>query len=211
MPDDSLAVTNIVNGALVRLGHEPITQLSENPAMAHLYPLVRDTLLTWTRWTFATTRQALTRLSAAPASEFDYQYALPSDPYVLRTLDIDAKGRRFQKEVYIPVATPTQQQAVILTDADAVVLQYIARVSEAVFPPMFADTLSLWLAMDGAQAITGRSSLRELLQQQLTIQLDRFETIDAHQDSPREIAFNTNYLDVRQRGTNKLVDSGEVL
>jgi hypothetical protein len=196
----SLAIIRIVNNALHRLGQGTITDLSELAPAQDLYPDVRDKLLTWVPWTFATTRQALSRLQAAPASEFSYQYALPTQPYCLRTLDIQCQARDYQREVYVDAADPEQATQVILTDAESVVLKFVARVSEHVWMPLATDTLSLWLAVDMCEAITGKTSLRESLAQELDAQLKRLEAVDGHQDSPKVFRQNSTYLLARYRG-----------
>jgi hypothetical protein len=196
----SLASVRIVNNALHRLGQSPITDLSELAPAQDLYPDIRDKLLTWVPWTFATTRQPLARLEAAPASEFLYQYALPTSPLCLRTLDVQMPSIDFQKEVYIDPADPEQVTQVILTDAESVVLKFIARVSEHVWLPLATDTLSLWLAVDLCEAITGKTSLRESLAQELDAQLKRLEAVDGHQDSPKVWRQNSSYLTARYRG-----------
>jgi hypothetical protein len=196
----SLASVRIVNNALHRLGQSPLTDLSELAPAQDLYPDIRDKLLTWVPWTFATTRQALARLEAQPASEFLYQYAIPTSPFCLRTLDVQMPSIDFQKEVYIDPADPDQVTQVILTDAESVVLKYIARVSEHVWLPLATDTLSLWLAVDLCETVTGKTSLRESLAQELDAQLKRLEAVDGHQDSPRVWRQNSSYLSARYRG-----------
>jgi hypothetical protein len=195
-----LATIRIVNNALHRLGQSTISDLSELAPAQDLYPELRDKLLTWIPWSFATVRQALARLEAAPASEFLYQYALPTNPYCLRTLDIQCQAREYQRELYVDASDPENPVQVVLTDAESVVLKYVARVSEHVWMPLATDTLSLWLAVDLCEAITGKSSLREALAQELDAQLKRLEAVDGHQDSPKLFRQNSTYLEARYRG-----------
>jgi hypothetical protein len=195
-----LATIRIVNNALHRLGQSPITDLSELAPAQDLYPELRDKLLTWIPWTFATVRQALARLEATPASEFLYQYALPTLPYPLRVLDIQCASYDYQREVYVDPADPDQATQVIVTNAESVVLKYIARVSEHVWMPLATDTLSLWLAVDLCEAVTGKTSLRESLAQELDAQLKRLEAVDGHQDSPKVFRQNNTYVAARYRG-----------
>src|SRR5918996_2213221 len=142
------ASIDIANQALLRLGQTPITAFGESQiatAAGLLYGPTRDKLLTWNLWPWTMCRQVLSRLAAAPASGYDYQYGLPSLPAVLRLLDIDSAGVAYRREIYPDPVDPHVQLGVILTDASSVVLQYQGRTSEAVWPPLFADTLALWL------------------------------------------------------------------
>lgn len=194
---DSVFSTSLVNAALTHLGQSHLTGLSEHAGAQVMYPLVRDKLLSWARWRFATTRQLLARLSVAPASEYAYQYALPTQPYCLRILDVDCASYPYAREVYIDPLTPEVAQGVILTDASSVVLRYIARVSEAVWPPLVADTCALWLACAISQEVTGRAALRAQLFAELQAQLSRAILLEGHQDTPRRLTLNETYLVAR--------------
>lgn len=196
-----MADIDICNLALMRLGQEAITSLTEGTnaaqACAVLYPSTRDKVLAWSLWPFATTRQTLARLSAVPASQYRYFYAMPTIPYPLRILDIDTASAAYQREIWVDPTNPVNQVPVLLTDATAVIVKYIARTNEGVWSPLFVDTLSLWLAIDLAPAITGKASLRESLQKELDLQLRKLEAEAGHQDEPRRVRENTAYLEVR--------------
>lgn len=188
---------DVFNMALGHVGNSAISDVSESPECQLYYPHVRDKLLTWAPWTFATTRQSLTRhADSPPDDEFTYMYVLPSAPPVLRVLDIDTDRFRYQREVYILPNIPETQTPVILTNASSVVLKYIARVSPAVFSPMFIDTLGLWLGLAIAQRISGKTALRKQLFDELQIQLARTIDVDGHQDSPPR-ALNETYIYAR--------------
>jgi hypothetical protein len=196
-----MADIDICNLALIRLGQEPITSLTEGTNQAQacnlLYPSTRDKVLSWTLWPFATTRQQLSRLTATPASDYAYFYAMPTIPYPLRIVDIDTASLAYQREIWIDPTNPFNQIPVLLTDATAVIVKYIARTSEGVWSPLFVDTLSLWLALDLAPAVTGKQSLRDTLQKELDLQLRKLEAEAGHQDEPRRVRENTAYLEVR--------------
>ena len=194
---ESQAQQNIFNLALGHIGNPPITDPSDSPECQLYYPSVRDKLLTWSSWGFATLRQALARLDDSPAdTEYSYQYSLDLIPPVLRVLDIDASDFRYSRETYANPSTPETQTPVILTNASTVVVKYIARVSEGLFPPLFTDTLGLWLGVAIAQRHSGKASLRKQLFDELQVQLQRLIDVDGHQDSPK-IAISNRYLAVR--------------
>lgn len=208
------APIDLTNMALLRLGESVITDWHENPAAQAFYPLVRDVALSWAPWTFATLRQRLVRLDIAPAADFAYQYALPTEPCCLRLLDIggmtgthtdwwgwqewDGRVPAYQREVWVDPRAPLVQRAVILTNADGLVLKYIGRTMEMVWPPLFQNVVMLWLAKSLAQTLTGRASLTEVLQNELLVSMDRCVTVDGHQDTADTFHWDALYLDVRQ-------------
>lgn len=212
----ALSPTDICNLALLRLGQKPITQIAESPQCAAFYPLVRDVALSWSKWTFAMVRHRLARLEEMPASDFRYYYALPTQPFCLRVVDMGmhqsqshantiAAGFRpfrsdipYQREVFVLPQAPEVQRSVIATNADAVILRYIARTNESVWMPLFDEVVMLWLAKSIGQSITGRAALVQGLQQELLLTVDRAITVDGHQDTPDELVWDTLYLDVRQ-------------
>lgn len=190
----------IYNMALGHIGQKTqITDVTESPHCELYYPTARDSCLTWATWTFATIRQQLTMLpdSTMITSNFAHQYLLPTQPPVLRTIDIDTQTRPFQREIYIDRATPDTQQPVLLTDADEVVLRYIGQISEGVFPPLFTACLALWLASDISQTISRKASLRQELFAELQVKLQALQRTDAHQDWPQEQVLDERYIAAR--------------
>jgi len=209
---ESQAVLDIFNLALAHVGNPAITNSNDSPVCQLFYPFVRDKILSWAPWTFATTRQTLTKLVDKPASEFQNQYRIPTNPFPLRILDIDTRSLRYRREVYIPVSTPNDQTPVILTDADPVVIKYIARVSEGVWHPMFVDTCALWLGLAITQRTSGKTDLRAQIFAELQSQLARTIDVDGHQDSPRLANMNETYIAVRRSdGIPRIGDVDELL
>jgi hypothetical protein len=204
------APIDLINMALLRLGEHAITDVRESPAAEAAYPLVRDVALSWAPWTFTTLRTRLARLDVPPASDYSYQYLLPTDPYCLRVRDIGGmtgtfvhwwgwheRHAAYQREVYVLPNAPFVQHAVIVTNADAVVLKYSGRTHEGLWPPLFQQVVMLWLAKSLAQTITGRANLGKMLQEELLVTLDRCVTVDGHQDTADTLDWDGLYLDVR--------------
>lgn len=206
---DSNAIIHIFNAALLRLGERPVSSTTETSAAANvcreLYPDVRDSLLSWHTWPWATVRLPLSRLVATPPSDYAYYYAMPTEPMHLRTIDIslDDEGFDYQHEIYVNPLTPEDQQHVLATDAESVVLRYIGRVSEAIWHPMAISAAGLWLAGSAAPSISGKASLRESIVFELMGRdgvsgvLGRLRDIAGHEDSPRRVPIPTTYRDVR--------------
>jgi len=208
MPDNNAAI-HICNSALYRLGENPITSLEEGTDAANackeLYPDVRDIMLSWQAWPFATVRQSLAKLAAVPASDFASYYALPTLPYPLRLIDIDLESFRipYQREVYVNPLDPNDQQNVIATDATAVVMRYVGRTTEGIWIPLFAATVAVYLAQALTASITGKASLKQGLLLELYGNgkepglMAKLRDIAGYEDSPREIPMPDTYLTVR--------------
>jgi hypothetical protein len=208
MPD-SAAVIHMVNSALYRLGEKPITSLDQGTPVSNLcrelYPDVRDTLLSWQAWPFATVRQSLSRLLATPLSDYSYYYALPAIPAVVRVLDIELTSRHadYQREIYLNPVNPYDQQAVIATNVSSVIMKYIGVTSEGLWSPLFQSTLAVWLAATMAPNLSGKAQLRETLLTELYGAgrepglLAKLRDIAGYEDSPRAMPLPTTYIDVR--------------
>jgi len=84
------SVASIVNTALIRIGENPIIDLSENSRPArlanHFYETVRDSILTTHPWNEATKRVILASSGSGEAWGFDNLFPLPAD--FLRLLDV---------------------------------------------------------------------------------------------------------------------------
>ena len=93
---------SICSNALRRLGDDPITSLTDDTERARLcnafYADARDACLRSHPWNFAITRASLAQLSATPVYGFDYQFALPTDPFCLRVLAMEFEDYVFKVE-----------------------------------------------------------------------------------------------------------------
>jgi hypothetical protein len=203
---DSNLIIHICNSALYRLGEPPMTSLLQGTTDANLcralYPDVRDTLLSWQAWPFATVRQSLSRLDATPPSDYTTYYAFPTQPAVLRVIDIDLNHQQidYQREIYVHPTEPLHQQSVIATNAGSVTMRYIGRTSEGVWSPLFIATMAVWLAATMAPSVSGKASLRVSLLSELyggqgePGLLGKLRDITGYEDSPREIPMPTTYI-----------------
>lgn len=79
----SINDTNVCNMALVELGANTITSLtdgSENAVRCNaIFGVTRDATLEAHDWSFARKRESLTKLAQAPVFEFDNAFQLPND------------------------------------------------------------------------------------------------------------------------------------
>jgi len=144
----ALTEVRICNIALIKIGADRITSLSQNKKEAkvcnHIYESSRDSLLRSHPWNFATARVALTQIGTSPISFFAYQYQLPTSPKCLRVLEITES-----------VANWTVEGDYLLTDDSAVEIRYIQRVTDtSKFDSLFVAALTFSLASQLAIAIT---------------------------------------------------------
>jgi hypothetical protein len=163
---------SICSNALRKLGDDPITSLTDNTERARLcngfYEPARDSILRSHPWNFAITRATLAQLSATPAYGFSYQYALPTDPYCLRVLEMEYQDYIFKIEHLAGTGR------VLLTDESTAKILYIGKIVDtAQFDSLFVDTLTAKLALDLAYPITNSVKVQEnmfnLLQQKLSL------------------------------------------
>lgn len=173
---------SLCSAALVKLGARPVASLAADTAEAvvasHLYPLVRDALLSAHPWTFATAQIRPTRLTTVPEADFAHAFALPED--FLKALSVGTAGRG-RNAVYRLAG------GVLQTDLDAIILTYVFRADEAAFPPFFAHALVAQLAAEFCLPLTENTSRADALSRQAQLALRDARRIDSQQDSPAAI------------------------
>lgn len=136
------SLVEIINGSLLLIGANLIVDITERNGriMNNFYPTTRDEVLASAEWNFAKARKQLSRLAAAPAFEFLYQYTLPTDPYCLRVTELYDSDSKWKIE-----------GRNLLVDDDTVKIKYISRIEDTMqFSPMFVKALQFYLASLGA-------------------------------------------------------------
>jgi len=154
--------TGIVNLALLKIGTELITDLSDtnnpNAIKANaLWEYLRDEVLEAFEWSFAKVRVQLAQSVSTPAFGWDYQYALPTDCLKIREMS--------------PADTPYEIEGDYLvtdyddTDADAedkVFVLFTKRITDcAKYSPAFIKALSYRLAQDLSLSIRMKEPLHD--------------------------------------------------
>ena len=179
-----MALTDIglANRALVRLGAETIASFTDDTVAAEiagtLYTSARDDLLSAHPWHFATGQVALSELGTSPVADFAKAYALPND--FLRAMAAGSGGRG-RGIVYRLTGGELH------TNADSVILTYIFRPDESVFPPFFDAALITRLAAEFCIPLTENTSRSETLFRLAEQAFIRAKQIDSQQDSPARI------------------------
>ena len=187
---------SICSNALRRLGDSPITTLSDNTERARLcnafYGDARDAVLRSHPWNFAITRATLAQLSSTPAYGYSYQYALPTDPYCLRVLEMEYSDYKFKIE------NSATEGRVLLTDESEAKILYIAKVTDPTkFDAMFTDTLTAKLAVDLAYPVTNSVQFQAQMQKLYQLKLSEARSIDGQEGFIDELVSNT-FTDFRK-------------
>lgn len=154
------AQVEICNRALLKLGADTITSLSEANVKARVMSALWDTCrkaeLRKRNWNFALARASLAKLSTAPSWGFGNQFQLPTD--FLRIVQVSdvyvAPGLNdYRDSDDSPYAVEGQT---ILTDFDdPLKIRYVKDVTDpGVFDALFVEVLACKLAFEGCYKIT---------------------------------------------------------
>jgi hypothetical protein len=180
---------SICSNALRRLGDSPITSLTEDSERARLcnafYEPSRDAILRSHTWNFAINRATLAKLSSAPAFEYAFQYALPTDPFCLRVLKMEFEDYEFKVE------NLAGQGRVLLTNEGEANIIYIARVTDpSLFDSMFVDVLTAKLAVDLAYPVTNSTTLQTQMQRLFERKLSDARSLDSTEGTTDSLISN---------------------
>ncbi len=170
---------SICSNALLKLGAESITSYGDGTAEAEiasaLYPLVRDSLLSSYPWKFAVAQKKLQRLADKPVADYSYAYLLPND--FLRVISAGEGGRGQGIEYAI-------NENRLHTNKSEVVLTYIFRPAESLFPPFFCEALVAKLAAEFCLPLTESTSRAEMLAKISDDLIAKARLTDAQQATP---------------------------
>jgi hypothetical protein len=147
-------ILDICNSALVKLGAEAITALTDNNKRAKLcalqYPKIKRKLLNENPWNFAIKREELVANGDTPIYGFANTFDLPDD--YIRGLDFETEGLEWQRE-----------GSTIVANSDTLKIRYIADVDEDLFSPTFEEALALNLAYELTYSMVQSADFRDRL------------------------------------------------
>ena len=158
---------DIVNMALVKLGQNTITSLTENSvaaqSMSAMYDLERKALLRQYRWSFSISRAQLAALTDTPAFQYSYQYQLPTDCLQVIRLFEGEPDPNWPDFDQFPERAYKVEGRKILTDYEApVYLVYVSDVDESGnFDSAFVAALADRLAYVTCNRITQSTTLKK--------------------------------------------------
>lgn len=151
----------IANRALLRIGSDQISSLDDGSVGANfcsqLLPQALETCYSSYHWRSAAKRAQLVPLAIAPAYGFAYQYILPRDFALIRTVQCDGayeiEGMRILSDStamsisYVAIPSTPSEMAPILRDLVVRQLSYLISI-----PMLKNDTISNRLSQEYMQA-----------------------------------------------------------
>lgn len=181
-PALNASATAICNNALLLLGNNPITSLSEQSKAARLcsqfYQQTIDATLRAYTWNKATARsEPLAAELSGPSFGFAFKYPLPPD--CLRVLGMSNEGYKFKIE-----------GDYILTDVSECKISYIKRIAAASMDPLMIDAASARLAATIAFPLSNSVSAADAMWTLYKDKLDEAQTIDAFEGSAPQMESN---------------------
>lgn len=186
----ALSETDIANMALMKVGAKPpivtLTEDSDNARLCNrFFASVRDALLRGHPWNCAIHRKTITALAAAPDSDYDHQFQLPTNPWCLRILQVGAVEDQ-------PIEWRIEGRR-LLCNESSVPIVYVKRITDTnEFDALLVDALVLKLAIKIVMPLTQNEKMAEWLIKELEgISLPEARSVDAQESSVREIVADT--------------------
>tara|TARA_R100000900_G_scaffold6200_1_gene6550 strand:+ start:5466 stop:6095 length:630 start_codon:yes stop_codon:yes gene_type:complete len=156
----------ICNKALILLGSDTITSFSDGSAAGTacntIYDEVKLSTMGMYPWSFTVKKAELSKESATPASEWSYQFTLPSDmlngvPRAVRTSGSAGAGLYKNWEIGQSAAGTT----VLFAESTTIHIDYQKAVAEGTMPTYFVTLLTYQMAWHLAQIITEQMNKAE--------------------------------------------------
>lgn len=176
------SVVGIVNIALLRISAPSISSIDEQSEQARkakaLWDYVQDEVQAAFPWPFAKRRAKLAQEVTAPAYDWDYSYAKPTD--CLRVLEV----KQDDATTSIPYVV---EGASILTNTDNadydLYCGYVKRITDpAQWPPHFVKTMAVRLAADLAVTLKNDRALKNDCLQEYMAYLTEAKGVAASED-----------------------------
>ena len=170
---------DLCSRALVKLGAQAISSFDEATAeakvCAQLYEPTLESLLSAYPWRFALGKVELARLVSSPSADYKYAYQLPNDCVRVLSAGYGTKSHGIQ---YKMVHNTLQ------TNAERVMISYIARPEEDAFPPFFSNALIARLAAEFSLPLTESTTRTDYMYQRADEEFQAAKLTDSQQDIP---------------------------
>ena len=165
------SVIEICNSALLQLGAQAITSLTENSKNGRLcnarYTTVRDSVFRSHPWNSLVKRQKLAADTTTPIYGFDFQFTLPAD--CLRVLFLDAYDSNYKVE-----------GRKILCNESSLFLVYVSQVTDPnEMDVLLRETISAALAADIAYSITANIAIAKQFSEKYQFKISEARHADA--------------------------------
>jgi hypothetical protein len=194
----SVSEVDIVNSALVKIGEETITSLTDDARQARFanrqYPLKRAELLRLYRWNFAMRRASLAPDATKPLFGFENRFLLPFNCLRLVGLYDAAEMDRNYTATKKPFKVEGRY---VLANADSIKIFYIEDVTTtAEFDPIFVEALAWSLAKDLAYILSTGPRLVQVADASFKETMRQAKMADAVEGTP-EVVEASEWLDSR--------------
>jgi hypothetical protein len=169
---------SICSNALVKLGDDPITSLTDPTTRARhcnrLFTPTLEAVLREANWNDSIKRARLAQLVTEPVWEFDYAYSLPSDYMKMVKTSLDEDKLMYKIE-----------NGKLLTNESEVYLAYVYNNSNvASYDSLHVETLTFAMAFALANAITGKVSHADRMEKAFSDSLKKARLSDATVSRP---------------------------
>jgi hypothetical protein len=186
----ALSAVSISNMALVKLGQEPITSLSQDTKNARLcnavFEVCRNEVLESHPWYFATKTVELASVSGVEdtLNEWTYVYQLPADFLKL------IRGEDWNTEFEI-------RDQYLLADDEPLLIKYIfENTNPGQWSYSFAQCLSWRVAAEISYAVTKSNTVAQTMMAGFEMSLKQARYNDAHKKSPENMVID-DFLSAR--------------
>lgn len=182
---------DIINGALINIGEEPITSINEKNKAGRLvknrYDIIRQEVLQRHPWKCVSDRLILNPRTTKPPFGQQYEFSLP--PQVLRVWRVvDTSNIQLTPEYLSEDQSWKQETDAVLSNLKEIGIEFVNdEKNVGRYHPLLVQTISLRLAVDISYALTQDKDLRAQLQALFTEVLGKAKSADAKQEAPRKL------------------------
>lgn len=186
---------SIINDGLTHLGADRITSLAdtstEAAVMNQIWEGVRDSVMRSFPWNSLMNRAQLAKSTTTPAFGYDNQFALPTDPYCLRVMEMNETSSTDQWKV---------EGRFLLTNTDTCKIRFIGRPDDVGdLDPLLAASISARLAADACYSLVQSNGLQQQMWGLYLAKIDEAKGVD-NVESSRDYWVNTRLEHVRNTG-----------
>lgn len=188
-----LSQVEIVNKALILIGDQTITAMSQNAPRAilmnALWAGTRDNLLRECPWNFATKRTGLAASVTAPEYEWTAAFPLPDDFLYMVSTEGNSPYRM-------------EGNNILSNQASALKITYVAQITVVTeFDSGFANAMSYKLAYEGSARLSQDTTTQQILKRDSEKAVIDAKRLDGQEDDPKSYAVDS-WLTARQVGTD---------
>lgn len=178
---------DIISKALILCGEKPLQSLSDNRYGATvgsgLFEMLYENEIQSNLWRFATTKDSLSQLVAAPLNQWQYAYQLPTDMLLpIGIYPVDLNYEIYAKHLY--------------TDRSSVEMDFLFKPEVTAIPAYFATLMTFVLAQHMIKPITESDQAVQVMTKKYNVQRNIALWADA-QGRPAKRVVHSPFTDIR--------------